>query len=463
MRRLFFAPAALFAIAACTAETRDFTGGSGGSTSSTSNSTSTSASTASTGGGGTGGSGGTGTSTGGSGGTGTVAASCMLAGGAFDILNANDFGTDEIDDKALLVPGAAGGKGQVHVVVRDRTTQKLWIRTVLDEPNPLGAIVHVGSASTGGYEIGTGWTDPMGLHLAGGSSNLGIGDTFLPYNGQNGLQQNPTFNAIETPPDCKAPNYIGRLRMVEVNGSLVYLAGCRLAASPGMIDASLWVGSSMVAPVHVADGNQKDPLMNPDLVTFVNGKVLAFYSNDFGPVGVAYGLDTELASPVPFNLDPSMVTFVFGQVPLPSNDGVTLLAATAESSLQSGSLWSGALGPAALHNLGTTPPPGMNKLISGPVDMLGGFGRPTHDKDTIISAGISFLMNGAYFHWLTRDGKPLVLEYPIVTSDGTFSVITALAAPLNNFNKLVVWIERDGASPPHYTVKGRKVFCTMGG
>ena len=392
----------------------------------------------------------------------------MPAGGLFALLNANDFGTDDIDDNVLLVPGMAGGKGQAHLVVRNRTSHQIIIRTILDNPNPLGNIAHLGMPCGADYEVATGWADGMGLHLGGGASDVGLGEAFFPVDGCMGIEDTPSFSPIGTPSACMNPGHIGRLRMVERNGVLVYLVSCVTQGVPVPQSLSLWLGAgdSPMPPEQLATGGPTDTLMNPDVMAIVNLNLLTFFNSDFGPVAVSYGPQaSDIASPFPFSLDatPSTQSFVFGTVPALAGDGVAILAATADLDKNTGALWAGALGPTELDTLGQTPPQGMKKILTAPdLTALGSLGKPTYDKDTFITAGPSIVMNGAFFSWFKRDTTPLVLQYPVVTSDGTFSILTAAAAPLG-LTKLVIWVERDGASPPHYTVRGRKLLCNMGG
>ena len=443
------------ALAACSPEVRSFSGDGGSATSTTTGSTT----------GGTGGSGTT-TSTGGTGGS--VMASCTPSGGVFDILNANDFGTDEIDDKPLLVPGTTGGNGQVHVLVHNRTSNLVIIRSIIDNPNPLGNTLTLGMTGTSGYEYATGWVDSGGLHVAGGSSDLGLGSVRFALDPGTGVQDGPVFSSLETPPECIMSGGAGGLRhvrMSQVNGQISYVAVCTSPTLPPGKNRVLFASDSGAPPVQVATGSDTDLLMNPAHIASVNGKILAFYSGDFGPVGVSYGSAPELGNPIPFSLDatPGIISVIFGLVPLPSGNGVGILGASVDQNLTQGSLWAGALGPSELGAIGQTPPPGMKKVFtSNDITEFGGLSQPTYDKDSIVTAGASIVMDGVYFSWFKRDTTPLVLEQPIIKSDGSYSIIAAAAAPLGNLMKLVVWIERDGSSPPHYTVRGRKLLC-MGG
>jgi hypothetical protein len=451
--------ASTLALAACSAETRNFGGAGGETTTQTTTGSST---------GGTGGSGGTGTTTTSTTGTGgSVPASCTPSGGFFDILNANDFGTDEIDDKPLLVPGTADGRGQVHVLVRNRTSGTAVIRTIIDDPSPLGNTVNLFLPDGTSFDYAAGWVDTKGLHVAGVSGNVGLGQVDYPLTGSGGVGDVNSFNTYQTPSKCQGggQSHIKDVRMSVVNGEVVYLMVCETPTAPPDQALMLFTGGSNAPPTQLATGGDTEIRMHPSLITTVNGKLLAFFSDDFGPVGVSYGTPSQIANPIPFSFSAAagVVSVAFGLTPLPSGDGVALFGANVDQNLTQGTLWSGALGPNELGGLGQTPPAGMNKILTAPdVTKFGGLSNPTYDANSIVTAGASIVLDAVYLSWFTRDAKPIVLEQQIVKSNGSNTIIAGAAAPLGQLLKLVVWIERDASSPPHYTVRGQKMLCKPG-
>lgn len=439
MRRSICALALPLALtAACSPVAREYGPGTGGSSSSATGSSS-----------GTGGTGG-----------GTTA-NCVNSGTSFDILTPNDFGAGaQVDDHIFLVPDPGQGKPLVHVVVGDRSSGRLFVRSIVDEPNKLGNVATYGAVGGPGFRAAGGWVDGGAkLYVAGSQGDMGIGQVVFPVDPHQGVLQAAGFNGGPTPLDCLPPNYVNRLEVVQNGGDMRYVVTCNL---PNNV-SSLWVGSYSAGPVPVIPmGDPNDVMMRPQLYSWLNGVHFIGFGQDFGASVFLSGTDAELSpTAAPFTLEPNQFSIFMGFTPLPTNDGIVLFAASVDPNLTGGSIWGGPVHTGDYMKLQSAPQAFLKQYFSfATISAAAGFTNPTFDANHIVTAGASFTKDAVYFDLLERDGAPLVIEQQVYTPTGA-SILAAAAAP-RGLTSVIAWVEQDGSSPPNYTVRGQEVVCTGG-
>jgi hypothetical protein len=450
MRRLIPGFALPLALAACSPTVREYGSGGSGPASGTSSAASS---------GSTGGSGGTGGTGGG------TPAKCTPSGGVFKVLTDTDFGVGgQLDDKPILVadPGPAGmNKPSVHVLVSNRATGTMYVRSIIDDPNPVGNLVKYGGPAGPSFQFAGGWVDPGKLlHVVGSLGNTGISVMPIPVDPYKGVGSPGSLSAVPTPMACQSPNRVDRLQVVHDGTGVRYAVSCVLGTTT---NASLWVGGSDPSILfQVATGMQNDLAMRPSLYAWQNGIHLIGVSQDMGTGGFFFGPDGALgATPVPFTIDPNQSSILMGATPLPDGSGVALFAASIDPNLTSGSIWGGSVQALDYSKLGEVPPPVLGKYFSfTDVSKAAGFTSPTFDENHVVTAGSSLTKDAVYFDLLKRDGTPLVIEQQVYAAMGT-TILTAVAAPLG-LQSVVIWIEQDGANPPNYVVQGQLMVCTGG-
>lgn len=446
--RLFSAalPSALV-LAACTPVTRTFGNTGGGATTTTTATTST---TTGTGGGG-------------------PAGKCDVAGAPFVILSPQDLAGLTLDDKPFVVADPGSGHPMVHVVLNSKTDGSVIVRSLSSDPTN----TVVNKATYGGQGQGfsftpvSGWAGAQQLLVQGsGGPNGGIGQVVFQVDSQKGVLGTPapTQSSYQTPPECLPPNHPGRVLVVQNGGTDVhYVAACELSNNT----ASVWFGSGTAPPVKEGGGGSSDLATNPNVYGYVNGTNFVGFSPQGGIGGAfAYGPDGPLPTPAGLTIVPGEIGVLLATAPLTddaSNDGLAVFAASVTSDMSKGSLWSGAVHLADFPTLATSPATLLKPFLkTTAVSGVAAFQRVTTDAAGVYAAGATFTANAVHFGWFTRDGTPLVIEDEVYKTSTT-TVLGAAAAPLGLPTVVVVWVEKDGANPPNFTVSGQKLICVTSG
>ena len=464
------------AAAACSPVTRILPTGSGGSTSATgtggastgSHTTSTGTKATSTG------TGGSGSGTGGSGtGGGAPMGKCSAKGGVLTVFDPATLAGAALDDKPVVVLDPGTGHAMVHVIVNDKNTGTVYIRSLTSDPtNTVGNFTTWSGPATapGAFDAVAGWVAPGGggsLYVQGsGGPNRSIGQLVFPLDSQQGVLPNPSETDYLTPADCLGQNHPGRVFVAQdpTTGSAHYFTSCELGGTPAT--ASTWIGSDgpNSPPVQVGTGMATDPAMNPSAFAYVNGNAFVVYNGQNGVgSGYAFGPDSALG---PFTTLPALVTnqlaFFMAPTPTATNDGFVTFAASLATDMSSASFWSGAVPLGSLPDLATSPTKLLTRYFSAAdptaLNDVGGFQSPTFDANGIYGAAPTLSSNAANVDWFLPDGQMLVAEQQVYATS-QYTVIAAGAASLELPKVVVVWVEHDGSTPPIFQVRAQILNC----
>jgi hypothetical protein len=403
---------------------------------------------------------------------------CTPVGVPFDILTAADLGGAQLSDKMFLVPAATENKAMAHLVVRDNSQPRYFVRSIIDDPTQsLGDVVAVGGADSGpsiDFQPADGLAAGGNLLIFGASNFIpgipsGVGEMSFPLDPFKGATSTgAAFSPYSSQPsDCQQGGYVDRMVFAPpaVGAEARYLLTCVLPSLDGGQLATLYAGGQLAPPVAIASNDPSDVSMLPTAYTLTGGTHIAFYQTDQGGLAYAYGAtegDLGALKPMAFSQAPSVLQGVFGLVPAIANDGITLAGGFFDMTTGMGQLFAGAV-PVADYGLLGSMPPGDLKHIGDfkSLDEIGSFSRPLADDKTLVFAGAPFTGHSVLLDWIQRDGTPLLLGSPVYTT-ASAATIAAAAAPFGPLHKeLVVWIEKDGSSPPQYDVKGLQLLCQM--
>lgn len=427
------------------------TGGSGGS-----GGTASMGSTTSTGGSTT-------TGAGGSGGAMPVG-TCSKSGLPFDIVSASDLGAGaQLTDKIYLVPDLEK-RAMVHVLVEDPGHDSVVVRTVFDDPSPLGALTLFNNGNTPGFRPQIGWAanGQLAIH---GRAKYSLLRVDFPVDPDKGVGANGTPTGIQVPTECLQTGSIDRVAFARDGDVARYVMVCpQDQADAGPPVALLYSGDVTAMPTLIATDDPTAPVMQPDLYTFVDGTSLVTFTQNMSGAFFSYGITPQdLAKVQPFKLTaaPGVAQGVFALPPLAGDTGVAVISAFFDKNTGKGQFWAGPLLTKDFGSLSQTPPPSLAPIAE--VTVLADVApiqNPTWDAAGIHGAGATQDKSSVRFSWFTRDGKPLVFAQPVYTATGS-TILVAGAAPLGDFARLVVWIEQSADSPPQYVVKGQKLICQI--
>jgi hypothetical protein len=389
--------------------------------------------------------------------------SCSKAGQAFTILGDTELdGTPKLSDKLYLVPDP-GARAKVHVIVADNGMNRLLVRTVVDDSTPLGNFARYGSVGGPSFQSSGGRIVADHLVLRGTNGNYVATLTFAD-DPDKGVGVDGAWKALPTPNECLQGGHPGKVVFAQGSAPPRYLVTC-LPGDPAVTTGTLFVGDGTAMPAQIAVKDQSAPEMAPALYTYENGTHLVVFGGDNKATFFSYGATSDaLGALQPLKLTPNGATLegVFAMVPLPNDDGVTLISAFFDSTVGKGQFLAGPILAKDYASLAKVPPGGIAPIqdIATLADVAPIF-FPTWDPTGIFGGGASTDGATARLYWFTRDGKPRVFGQTIYTSPGP-TILTANVAQLGNLNTLIVWTERDDTTmPPKYSVKGQKLICQV--
>jgi hypothetical protein len=404
-----------------------------------------------------------GATTGGGGSGGSIPmGTCTKAGQPFTIMGDVELdGATKLDDKIYLVPDASK-RAMVHVVIEDKGQNRVLVRSVIDDPSPLGNFAQHGAVGVPSFRPAAARVVAGQLAIRGINS-LEVAQMTFALDPDNGVGPDGLVQALPTPSACTVGGHPGRVVFAPGIDQPRYVVTC-VDDPPGML-ARLYVSNDSNTTDEIGGKDPASPAMQPALYAYENGIHLVIYGGDKGGSFFSFNADdTQLLDLQPLKLTPGAAELegVFAAVPLPADDGVTLITAFFDTTAGKGKFLAG---PVLSKDYGT-----LAKIPAGnlaPIEAISTFAdvapifRPTWDATGIFGGGASTDSASARFYWFTRDGKPLVFGQAIYTSPGP-AILAGNAAPLGDINKLVVWIERDSAfTPPKDTVKGQKLVCQI--
>ncbi len=399
---------------------------------------------------------------GGSGGAAPMGTCSKMAGPPFIILGDQELdGAASLGDKIYLIPDA-GKRAMVHVIIEDGGMNRVLVRTLIDDPNPVRNYAQYGAVGQPGFRP-TGGRALNGQLLVRGSYGNNVAQLAYTVDPDNGVGVDGMLQILPTPVECSQQGHPDKVVFAPGTNPPRYLVTC-LPDAAGMPGA-LFAGDGTSAPTQLLIKDPSSPEMRPALYTYQNGTHLVIFGGDKGGTFFSYGAKVDfLGGLQPLRLTPDVTTLsgVFATVPLPGDDGIAMISAFFDSSTGKGQFLAGPILASDYGSLAKIPPPGLVPIQNIPLiaDVAPIF-FPTWDPTGIYGAGASQDNASARFYWFTRDGKPLVFGQSIYTSTGP-AILTANAAPLGDINKVVVWVERDdAATPPKYTVKGQKLICQI--
>jgi hypothetical protein len=388
--------------------------------------------------------------------------SCTKAGQPFTILGDAELdGTPQLDDKIHLIPDA-GKRAMVHVVIQDNGMNRILVRTVVDDPSPLGTYTQYGGVGGPSFRP-SGARVLQGQLVVRGTYGNDVAQVAFVVNPDKGVGVDGLLQGLPTPIECLQGGHPGKITFAPGTSPPQYLVTCvsDTAGAPG----GLFAGDGMAMPIQLAAKDPSSPVMQPQLYTYQNGTHLVIFGGDQGGTFFSHGTSVnQLGELQPLKLTPAAAALegVFATVPLPGDTGVTLISAFFDTGTGKGQFLAGPILANDYGTLAKIPPAGLAPIqdISMLADVAPIF-FPTWDMTGIFGGGASTDGASARFYWFTRDGQPLVFGQTIATNPSA-TILTANAAPIGDVNKLVVWTERDdNAAPPKYTVKAQKLICQI--
>ncbi len=404
------------------------------------------------------------TSTGAGGGGGSAPmGSCSKAGQPFIILGDAELdGTPKLDDKLYLIPDP-GQRAKVHVVVGDNGMNRVLVRSVIDDQAPVGNFSQYGAVGAPSFRMAGARVVAGHLVLRGTNGN-NVAELAFPVDPDKGVKVDGVLQPLPTPIECLQGGHPGKVAFAQGSAQPLYLVTC-LPDDPTLTIGALFAGDGTAMPTEIALKDQSAPELSPALYTHESGTLLAVFGGDTTGPYFSHGATVDtLGALQPLRLTQTVAALqdVFAMVPLPGDDGVTLLTAFFDTTVGKGQFLAGPTLAKDYANLAKVPPGGLVPVqsLATLADVAPIF-FPTWDPSGIFGGGASTDGATARLYWFSRDGKPRVFGQAIYTSPGP-TVVTANAAPLGNLNTLIVWTERDdSANPPKYTVKGQKLICQV--
>jgi hypothetical protein len=172
----------------------------------------------------------------------------------------------------------------------------------------------------------------------------------------------------------------------------------------------------------------------------------------------ATAADLATAQQIQFSADPGQRESVFGAVPLPAGDGVTLLIVhftpppmltlVAEAGVMKN-----------YASLAQVPPPGFTPIFT--LADASQFSPPSpaaSDGENLYLTLTPPSGKSVNLNWVTSRGALLPNSPVFTVPDGDSTLILNSAVALVSFKLLVAWVEqRDGA----HTVRGQRLLCTL--
>jgi hypothetical protein len=382
-------------------------------------------------------------------------AKCTLDLAPFDILTAADLGGHAVEAFSLLL---VSGPERAYVAVIDKVASRLVVGTVrgLGEPNGSKAEFPFteGAAFVTGRESG-------GQLILHGRVGYEIGQVVFPTT-PDGVAAGGMFQPFPTlAPACAKPNVAESMAFASVGDKTLYAATC--AAPGGSLRALVVGGSAEPTPTLVAEGPRADTSLNIHYYTVTNGQHLLLLDDimsgqTFFRTG-ASAADLAVAKPIQFSQNPAEQESVFGAVPLPTGDGVTLLLVhfTPPPML---SLVAEAGIVKNLASLAQVPPPGFAPIFT--LADVSQFSPPSPvvgDSKNLYLTLTPPSGKTVNLNWFTPEGGMLLPNSPVFTlPDSDSGLILNSAVAQVGFKLLVAWIEqRDGA----VAVRGQRLLCTL--
>ncbi|MEP7126047.1 MAG: hypothetical protein ABJE95_34260 [Byssovorax sp.] len=388
---------------------------------------------------------------------------CTKAGQTFTIFgDAELTGTPKLGDKLYLVPDAEK-RAMVHVVLEDNGMNRVLVRTVIDDPSPLGNFAQYGSVGGPSFRLSGARAVPGELLLRG-ALNSSVAELAYIVDPDKGVGVDGAGKPLPTPVECTQGGHIGKVVFANGSDQPLYLVTC-IPDDPLITTGVVYASNTSGALTQIAMKEQSAPELSPALYTYENGTHLVVYGGDKTSTFFSYGATADLLGALqPLKLTPNGATLegVFAMVPLPADQGVTLIAAFFDSSVGKGKFLAGSILGKDYASLAKIPPGGIAPIqdIATLADVAPIF-SPTWDPTSIYGGGASTDGATARLYWFTRGGKPRVFGQTIYASPGP-TILTANAATLGTLNTLFVWTEEDDSiAPPKYTVKGQKLICQV--
>jgi hypothetical protein len=380
---------------------------------------------------------------------------CTLDLAPFDILTAADLGGHAVEAFSLLL---VNGNDRAYVAVIDKVASRLVVGTVRGLGEPTGSKTEFpftdGALFVTGRESG-------GQVIFQGRVGYEIGQLVFPTT-TDGVAATGMFQPYPTlAPACASPNVAESMAFASVGDQTLYAATC--AAPGGSTRALVLGGSAEPKPTLVAEGPRADASLNIHYYTVTNGQHLLLLDDimsgeAFFRTG-ASAADLAAAQPIRFSQDPAELESVFGVVPLPTGDGVSLLLVhfTPPPML---SLVAEVGVVKSFASLAEVPPPGFAPIFT--LDNVSQFSPPS----PVVSDGQNHYLTltppsgkSVNLNWFNPEGGMLLPNEPVFTlPDGDRGLILNSAVTQVGFKLLVAWIEqRDGA----YSVRGQRLICTV--
>lgn len=426
----------------------DFEDAEAGATSSTSGAT-TSSGTA--GGGGTGGTGATSTTTGtgaaggGGGGGGKLVGNCSLQAEAFDIFSAADLMGQTMDTRSVRVVRGAGDT--FHVTAASDMSHTVFARSVHGDAG-LGAIASY--TSQYGLRLANAFDDGNVVRVAAIIDNE-VAEVLFQHSGNDVSPGGATKQSWGSDPACN--NGPGRLGFVWEASMPFWAFSC----DDGM-GTTLVAGDGQNGSFQVSSGVM-DSSNDVRRYARVNGRHLIVTGSDGpGTAFLRYGLtagDLGNAAPLVIDDTPGYASLVAGIAPHPAQ-GMTMIGATLKVSPFDATLWAGHISDYTAF--GSVPPTGLAPIVTynDPAE-VGDQSELARGTQAVGFARVPFTQKDVTFTWLTDEGAPLLIDFPVQSAPGGTTYWNAdVGFGLGNLNVLVAWMESAGTA---YAVRGQRLIC----
>lgn len=415
--------------------------------------TSTSASSGSTssgtGGGGTGGAsattGTTGAGGGGGEGGGQLVGNCSLQAEAFDVFSANELAGQDVDTHSIRLIRA--GNDTFHVTVASNTNATLYARSVHGGAS-LGPVASFASQS--GVRVSNAREDGAVTRVAGIIDNE-VAEVIFLHNGNDLATNGVTKQSWGSDPACTfGPQRLG----FGWEGSMPYWA---FSCDDGM-GTTLVAGDGQNGSFQVSSGVTDD---SNDVRRYarLGGRHLIVTGSD-GP-GVSllrYGVTAaDLGTSYPLVIDdtPGYASIVAGLAPHPVA-GLIFAGASVQLSPFDATFWAGRI--LDYNAFSEVPPTGLAPIVTyNDPAQVGEQSELALGTQAVGFARVPFTQKDVSFSWLTDDGAPLLLDFPVQSAPAGTTFWTAdVGFGVANLNVLVVWLESASGA---FAVRGQRLIC----
>jgi hypothetical protein len=412
-------------------------------------------------GGGTGGSAGFGGSAGAAGGPNVT---CKPAGGMLEIATPADMpDLQDVDTEKLTIAPATVTSGALEFVAiaytqKTNSTPAILVRTVRDTAPYLGDLLSQATPDSVHFRAIAGAAGQTELTLVGGA-DWQLGQLSYSLAGANGLD--PTSGQVglyPTPAICDGATEQRAVFALSPPSGVRYAVMCQQNGDQGLFVGESGNGVTSVA-THSADAGPPDDTLRVSFYTYQGNQHLIGTENGAFRHG---STAAELANVSQMDLakGPGDQTFLVQVLPLPAGStGSMIVAARFNTTQNKGDIYSGVFTLADYPKIGTKMPSQLSPILTDiSLDDVAQFGYANYGPQTVDMAGPTFTGDAVRFWKLTREGKPLVVNYQVPNVPAV-PVLHAAAAPLGLYD-LVVWSQQDGSTKDTTHIRGQLLLCT---